>query len=146
MEKSLLTISKVALQCGISTDTMRYYEKEGLIAPAGRTPSGYRLYTDDALRRLAFIKHAQQCGFMLPEIKELLDLKFREHSCCNDVRAVALQKYHQLQRKVEALQSMSLALENMIISCSDNELPVDECPILKALETSIHRGNPVSAA
>lgn len=76
----------------MTTDTIRYYEKEGLLAPASKTAAGYRLYDEQAVRRLHFIKHAQQCGFSLMEIRELLALKERDDACCNDVHRVAIEK------------------------------------------------------
>ena len=88
----MFTIGKVATLAGVSPDTLRYYEKERLIAPASKTAAGYRLYNDDALRRIRFIKHAQHCGFTLSDIKELLTLKAADSACCEDVRTVAIEK------------------------------------------------------
>jgi DNA-binding transcriptional MerR regulator len=132
-----LTIGKVAKMAEVTADTVRYYEKEGLINPAQKSESGYRLYNYDAVRRLNFIKHAQQCGLSLAEIRELLKLKNRTGSCCNDVRTVALHKKLQLESKIKALQTMSVALSNLLDSCTDEQKPLEECPILSALETSI---------
>jgi DNA-binding transcriptional MerR regulator len=67
----MFTIGKLADIAGVSSDTLRYYEREGLIEPAGKSPGGYRLYDKDSARRLRFIRHAQQCGFTLSEIREL---------------------------------------------------------------------------
>ena len=104
------TIGKLALQADVTTDTVRYYEKEGLLAPASKTGAGYRLYDEDAVRRLRFIKQAQQCGFSLTEIRELLTLKNSDSACCKDVKSVAIAKKLQLEHKVRALQVMSQAL------------------------------------
>ena len=71
----MMTIGKVALQAGMTTDAVRYYEQEGLIQPAAKSGGGYRLYDVDAVRRLGFIRHAQKCGFTLAEIRELLTLR-----------------------------------------------------------------------
>ena len=68
----MLTIGKLAALAKTSTDTLRYYEREGLIEPAGRSESGYRLYDKDSARRIHFIKQAQHCGFTLTEIRDLL--------------------------------------------------------------------------
>ena len=70
----MLTIGKIAAQAGITADSVRYYEHEGLIKPAAKSGSGYRLYEADAVRRLRFIRSAQQCGFTLAEIRQLLAL------------------------------------------------------------------------
>lgn len=131
------TIGKLALAADISSDTIRYYEKEGLLAPAMKNGAGYRLYNEDAVRRLRFIKQAQHCGFSLAEIRELLTLKNSDAACCKDVRSVAIDKKLQLAHKIKALQTMSQALTELITICNDEARPLDECPILAALETSI---------
>jgi DNA-binding transcriptional MerR regulator len=139
-EEANLTIGKLAKMAQLSADTVRHYEKEGLINPAQKSGSGYRLYTDDALRRLNFIKHAQHCGLSLSEIRELLEMKRRDDSCCEDVRTVALQKKLQLESKIKALQAMSNALSSLIETCNDQAKPLEECPILAALETNLDPG------
>ncbi|MBI4196007.1 MAG: heavy metal-responsive transcriptional regulator [Betaproteobacteria bacterium] len=133
----MLTIGKVAARAQVSADSIRFYEREGLLSPAQKSASGYRLYTEEAIRRINFIKHAQQCGFSLAEIRDLLELKGHDQSCCNDVYRVALEKKLQLEAKVKALKTMSQALSRLIEVCSRDTKPLDECPILAALESSI---------
>lgn len=133
------TIGKLANETGVTVDTVRYYEKEGLLLPAGKSGAGYRLYDADALRRLRFIRQAQQCGFSLSEIKELLALKNSDAACCSDVKSVAIAKKLQLEHKIRALQAMSNALGELIAVCDDETRPLDECPILAALENSMAR-------
>jgi Zn(II)-responsive transcriptional regulator len=135
-----LTIGKVAKMAQVSADTVRYYEKEGLLNPIQKSDAGYRLYNEEAMRRLNFIKHAQHCGLSLSEIRELLEIKRRDDSCCNDVRAVAIHKRLQLESKIKALQVMSNALSELIEVCTDDGKSTDECPILAALETSLKNG------
>lgn len=130
----MLTIGKLAQAAGISTDALRYYEREGLLAPAAKTGSGYRLYGEDAVRRVRFIQHAQACGFTLAEIRELLHLRQSDSACCNDVRQRAIDKRLQLAAKIRAMQAMSAALERLIDECADGTQAVEECPILAALE------------
>ncbi len=131
------TIGKLALKLDVTTDTIRYYEKEGLLSPTNKSAAGYRLYDEAAVRRLGFIKQAQQCGFSLSEIRELLKLKNSNGACCNDVRGVAIEKKLQLEHKIRALQLMSQTLSELIVICTDESRPLDECPILTALETSM---------
>ena len=131
------TIGKLAAVAEVTTDTVRYYEKEGLLAPAGKTNSGYRLYDADAVRRLRFIKQAQQCGFSLTEIRELLTLRNSDAACCKDVKSVAIAKKLQLEHKIRALQVMSGALSELIAVCNAEARPLDECPILATLENSM---------
>ncbi|MGE0853205.1 MAG: MerR family transcriptional regulator [Hyphomicrobiaceae bacterium] len=82
----MLTIGKLAALVHTSADTLRYYEEEGLISPADRSARGYRLYSQDSTRRIRFIKQAQQCGFTLAEIRDLLALRSSDRACCDDVR------------------------------------------------------------
>ena len=129
-----LTIGKVASLAQVSADTLRYYEREHLIAPAAKSAGGYRLYERDAVRRIRFIKQAQQCGFNLAEIRSLLALRASNAACCRDVRRVALEKKLQLEAKVKAMKAMSNALTQLIKECSTDNRPLDDCPILAALE------------
>lgn len=133
------TIGQLANVTAVTADTIRYYEKEGLLAPATKTAAGYRLYDDEAVRRLRFIRQAQQCGFSLTEIRELLTLRNSDAACCRDVRSVAIAKKLQLEHKIRALQAMSDALSELIAVCDDETRPLDACPILAALEHSMAR-------
>lgn len=130
----MLTIGKLAALAKTSTDTLRYYEREGLIEPADRTESGYRLYDKDSARRIHFIKQAQHCGFTLTEIRDLLVLRNRDAACCGDVRNRAIEKKLQLEHKIKAMKSMSRALDHLIADCANGARPVGECTILAALE------------
>lgn len=130
----MLTIGKLAALAETSTDTLRYYEREGLILPADRTESGYRLYDNESARRIQFIKQAQQCGFTLTEIRDLLVLRNRDAACCGDVRNRAIEKKLQLEHKIKAMKSMSKALDRLIADCADEAQPVGEFTILAALE------------
>jgi DNA-binding transcriptional MerR regulator len=132
----MFTIGKLAAQTALSIHAIRYYEKEDLLRPARKTDSGYRLYDESALRRIRFIKQAQHCGFSLAEIRELLALKKGDTACCNDVRNIAIAKKLQLARKIKAMNAMSRALTDLIAICDDDTKPVDECPILAALEAN----------
>jgi MerR family Zn(II)-responsive transcriptional regulator of zntA len=130
----MLTIGKLAALAQTSTDTLRYYEREGLIKPADRSESGYRLYDKDSARRIHFIKQAQHCGFTLTEIRDLLVLRNRDAACCGDVRSRAIEKKLQLEHKIKAMKSMSKALDHLIADCANEARPVGECTILAALE------------
>ncbi len=100
------------------------------------TAAGYRLYDGEAVRRLRFIKHAQRCGFTLADIHELLALRHAGDACCKDVKSLALEKKAHLARRIEALQAMSRALDELILPCPGGRAATDECPILAALESS----------
>lgn len=135
----MLTIGKLATLASVSNDTLRYYEQEGLIQPAGKSPGGYRLYDKDAARRIRFIKHAQNCGFTLAEIRELLVLRGRDKACCGDVRTPAVEKKLQIEGKIRAMKTMSKALDQLIADCANETRPVKECTIIAALERASDR-------
>ena len=86
------------------------------------------------MRRVRFIQHAQACGFKLAEIRELLHLRQTDRACCNDVRSRAIEKKLQLAAKIRVMQAMSAALDRLIAECADGTQPIDDCPILAALE------------
>ena len=130
----MLTIGKLAGIAGVSSDTLRYYEQEDLIAPAGKSPAGYRLYDQDSARRLRFIKQAQQCGFTLAEIRALLVLRARDAARCGDVRKRATEKKRQLEGKIRSMRAMCKALDRLIAGCVDETGPVEGCAIIAAFE------------
>ena len=132
----MLTIGKVAALSDTTADTLRFYERERLLAPS-KAPNGYRQYRDDAVQRVQFIKHAQQCGFSLAEIREMLDMRTRQKVCCNDIRSLTIEKKLQVEHKIKSLQTMSKALDRLIQTCKAADQPVDECPILRALDKAI---------
>ncbi|OGB26686.1 MAG: heavy metal-responsive transcriptional regulator [Burkholderiales bacterium RIFCSPLOWO2_02_FULL_57_36] len=130
----MLTIGKIAADVGISTNALRFYEREGLIHPVSKSDSGYRLYDDAAAVRLHFIRHAQHCGFTLLEIRELLALREQDSACCSDVRRLVVEKKLQLEAKIKAMKAMSKALDILIADCPDAGWPANECPILGAFD------------
>lgn len=136
-DSTMLTIGKLAKLTDVSPDTLRYYEDEKLLMPASKTEAGYRLYGHDAVRRLDFIRHAQHCGMTLSEIRQLLEMKADDSSCCSDVRSLAIRKKLQLEHKIKTMQAMSRALSKLIAICTAEDQPLDDCPILAALESSI---------
>ncbi len=130
----MFTIGKLASLTSVSNDTLRYYEQEGLVEPAGKSPAGYRQYDKDSVRRIRFIKHAQNCGFTLAEIRDLLVLRGRDKACCGDVRTRAVEKKLQIEGKIRAMKAMSKALDQLIADCANGTQPVNECTIIAALE------------
>lgn len=135
----MLTIGKLASLINVSNDTLRYYEDEGLIQPAGKSRAGYRLYDKDSARRVRFIKHAQNCGFTLAEIRELLVLRGRDKARCGDVRTRAVEKKLQIEGKIRAMKMMSKALDQLIADCANETQPVKECTIIATLERANDR-------
>jgi len=128
-----LTIGKAAERAGVKIDTLRYYERQGVIAPPERNGSNYRVYAEDAVLRVRFVKRAQELGFSLSKIKELLELRVSEEATCADVRDQALAKVADLDQKVRSLEAMRRVLSKLAKECS-GQGPVSECPILDALD------------
>src|SRR5262249_8536001 len=114
--------------------TPGYYEREHLLMPASKSDSGYRLYDGESVRRIRFIKQAQQCGFTLSEIAQLLALRYRPSARCGDVRKLAVEKKQQLEARIRRMKTMSKALDRLILDCAVPTRRVDECPILSALD------------
>src|SRR5216684_6276113 len=113
-----LTISQVATAADVNVQTIRYYERRGLVPTPRRTPSGYRQYTDDAVARLRFIKHAQELGFSLQEIQELLGLRVRHGAACDVVEQKTRQKIELVQERIRDLQRMKRTLERLAAACA----------------------------
>ena len=130
-----LTIGKVAHDAGLATDTVRYYEREGLLQKPSRTPSGYRQYSADAVARLRFIRQAKDLGFALSEIRELLALRVAPGKSCAAVRARAEAKIADVEQRIAHLGRMKRALVKLAAACTGRG-PTSHCPILEALETS----------
>src|SRR5438874_2386413 len=106
-----LTIGQVADAADVNIQTIRYYERRGLFPTPRRTPAGYRQYADDAVARLRFIKHAQELGFSLQEIQELLGLRVRRGAACDAVERKTRQKIEVVQQRMGDLQRMKRTLE-----------------------------------
>lgn len=128
-----LSIGQVAQRAGVGVQTIRFYEKEGLLPEPSRRPSGYRQYSEDAIRRLRFIRRARDLGFSLDEIRELFALRVDPGSTCGTVKRRALAKVVEVEEKIAALQRIRSALLELADSCKGTG-PTSECPILDALD------------
>jgi MerR family mercuric resistance operon transcriptional regulator len=136
-----LTISRLARLGGVNLETIRYYEREGLLQRPPRTGAGYRIFPNDAARRLRFIKRAQQLGFSLTEIRELLTLRLKPGTKRDQIRARAEAKISDIEQKIQTLAAMKRALAQLTTQCSGCG-PITECPILESLdhETEVEHG------
>jgi MerR family mercuric resistance operon transcriptional regulator len=127
-----LTAGKLAKKAGVNVETLRYYEKRGLLPEPPRTESGYRAYPPDQIQRLQFIKGAQSLGFTLNEIQALLELRVSATATRHQVRHRAENKVAQIDAKIEALQQMRQALTHLIEQCHGDGATSD-CPILDGM-------------
>ena len=130
---STLKIGEVAKRSEVGIETIRYYERQGLLAEPNRRPSGYRQYDESVVSRLQFICNAKELGFTLAEIKELLGLWFDVNTKCVHVRQRAEQKIANIEDKVRSLQKMKQSLKK-IISQFENRDTVDNCPLWLGLD------------
>ena len=134
-----LTIGKLAKRSNVSIDSIRFYERRGLLAEPARTESNYRRYPLEAAARLRFIKKAQSLGFSLDEIKGLMDLQHDPAASKADVKERTEEKIRTIQEKIQDLTRILAALEQLNESC-DGRGPTEECPILEALATDDGQG------
>lgn len=132
-----LTVGNLAKRAEVNVETIRYYERLGLLPSPPRTEAGYRLFSEDSVLRLQFIQRAQDLGFSLKEIRNLLDLRLRPGACCADVREQAETKIAEIDRKLRSLRAMRSALVRLVEACCGNG-PVNDCPILESLSRQEH--------
>ncbi len=144
----MITIGQLSQKTGLAPDTLRYYEKEGLLVPDDWSPNGYRLYEAGTLRRIRFIRQAQECGFSLSEIREFLVLQKQGTSPSGEVKKQVLEKKRELEQRIRTMQSMVRTLDRLGSFCCDETRPVKDCPILTAFQEEVlsrenaDKGNP----
>jgi MerR family mercuric resistance operon transcriptional regulator len=139
MMVGVVHIGKAAKVAGVSVDTIRFYQKLGLIKSAGRSAGGYRLFDGGQIRNLTFVRHAQELGFSLIEIKELLALR-QKHHVCSEVQSMLNHKLEAVREKINGLSRLEAELAHALRSCN-RELRLqgeikheDCCPLLTKLE------------
>lgn len=130
-----MTIGELAKLCGVGVETIRFYERRGLLTDPRKGGVGYREYGDEHARKIKFIKQAQELGFTLKEIEELHDLRSSTDATCEDVRLKAQRKVDEIDQKIRTLQALKKALTPLLTECmGSREQGPDECPILEAIE------------
>lgn len=128
-----LRSGEVAAAAGVTVETLRYYERRGILKAPPRRASGYREYSSEAVQVVRFVKRAQELGFSLEVIQELLALRQNGDRTCAEVRDLARAKIEEIDDKLRALRAMKSALGKLVASCED-EASTRQCPILEALE------------
>ncbi len=128
-----LTIGRLAKQAGVNLETVRFYERRGLLPRPPRSASGYRLFPAEVARRLKFIRRAQDLGFSLAEIAELLSLRVSRRTTSAEIRARAEAKITDIEGKTRTLESMKKTLRKLTKVC-DGCAPIAQCPILESLD------------
>lgn len=130
-----LRTSDVARRAGVNIETLRFYERNGILPEPPRRASGYREYPPEAVRRVRFVKRAQELGFSLREIKDLLDLTTVPRAKAGKVRHMAEAKIVEIDHKIRDLQAMKATLEGLLCAC-DGRRPLATCPIIESLSSS----------
>ncbi|WP_020593956.1 MerR family transcriptional regulator [Kiloniella laminariae] len=123
-------IGVAARLSGVTIETIRYYEREGVVPKAARSVSGRRVYDKDAITRLRFVKRCRELGFPLSEIRSLLDLYGDASGNCDEVRIIGANNLKLVQEKIADLRSMEAALKTLVVSCKSGG---KDCPMLKDL-------------
>ena len=132
---SRITTSVLAARAGVIVPSIRFYERLSLLPRPPRTASGYRVFSPESVRRVRFIKRAQDLGFTLKEIKDLLALRSDGSSTCAQVRRRAEAKLRDIEQKVRDLRRIARALSRLAASCGTRG-PTGACPILASLDES----------
>ncbi len=128
-----LTISKLARRAGVGVETIRFYERKGLLERPSAPAAGYRTYPPEAIRRVRFIRRAKDLGFTLREIDDLLGLRVDPGCRCDDVRARAVAKLDDVNERIADLARVRDALADLVSAC-EQVAPTGPCPILDAME------------
>jgi MerR family mercuric resistance operon transcriptional regulator len=130
-ETRFLTRGKLAARAGCNLETVRYYEQVGLLPPPPRSRGGHRLYGEDLIKRLTFIRRSRDLGFTIQEIRDLLRLVDGRKYTCAEVEALARSHVREIRRKIGDLRKLQGVLQTMASKCSQGNVP--ECPIIDAL-------------
>ncbi len=125
-----MTIGKLAKQAGVNVETIRYYQRRGLLQEPAKPRSGFRHYASGTVKRVRFIKRAQALGFTLEEIAGLLALD--EKSACMETRGIAAHKLGLIQEKIADLSKMKRALSRLVCACDNSSIGAP-CPIIHLL-------------
>jgi MerR family mercuric resistance operon transcriptional regulator len=137
-----LSIGQVARLTGVGVETIRFYERQGLLAVPDRRASGYRLYGEDVVARLRFIRRGKELGFTLREINELIALRLDPDASCAEVKERAGAKITDIEVKIRDLQNIRKALLRLTATCQGRG-PVQGCSILEALDLGPRKNNPI---
>lgn len=131
-----LTTNQLAKACGVNIETIRYYEKRGLISEPPRNSSGYRKFPEEVIKDIQFIKRAKDLGFTLDEIKNLLNISNIEEGNFHSegIYNFTVSKIKEIESKINNLQQMKVLLEDLAEKCPRSEIPTSKCPIIQGLK------------
>ena len=127
-----MTSGQLAKKSGVGVETLRFYEREGLLPQPARLASGYRQYPAEAVERVRFVRRAQLLGFQLKDIKELLALRDNPDAGSGEVREKAVAKLADIDQRIKDLEAMRTELTRLVAAC-DGSGPAADCPIITAI-------------
>jgi MerR family mercuric resistance operon transcriptional regulator len=132
-----ITRGELAKKTGCNSETIRYYEKIGIMPEPSRSAAGYRQYDESHEQRLQFIMRGRELGFMIEDVKSLLDLVDRKAVSCGEVSQLAKEHLTSVRLKINDLKRIENALDNTIVSCSGKDVP--ECPLIDVLLLGVYK-------
>ncbi|NOR41844.1 MAG: MerR family transcriptional regulator [Gammaproteobacteria bacterium] len=132
-EKTSYSVGDLATACGCKVETVRYYEKTGLLPNPPRTMGGHRVYSLEHLKRLVFIRRSRDLGFTIAQISKLLRFIDEPDHSCGEVKTMAMLHARAVQKKINDLQRLQKALNEMAVRCKGRNYKVEDCPIIDAL-------------
>ncbi len=127
----IMTIGKLSDSAGVNIETIRYYERIGILPAPPRSAGGYRIYDFEYVKRLKFVRRCRELGFTLKKIRDLLRLVDSHNYNCNDVKAITSGQLGEVRHKISDLKKLERILKNMTDKCDRGKVP--ECPIIEAL-------------
>ena len=132
-EKNSYGVGDLATACGCKVETVRYYEKTGLMPNPPRTEGGHRIYSLEHMKRLVFIRRSRELGFTIEQVSELLCFVDEPGHSCGEVKAMAMLQARGVQEKINNLKRLQKALNDMAVRCKGKNYKVEDCPIIDAL-------------
>ena len=132
-DRKSYTAGQLAKAANVNIQTVRFYDRQGILKPVSRTEAGYRIYDKEGVKRLNFIIQAKELGFSLKEIKEFLALRVQSVQACDRVRKKTTEKLKDIQNKIAYLKKLKKTFKNLIGDC-ENRVISDRCPILEKME------------
>lgn len=136
MSEAIFTIGKLAKEAGCKVETVHYYEKTGLMPEPPRTEGGHRIYALTHVKRLNFIRRCRELGFGIKQVKEMLRFIDEPDHYCGEVKAMAMLQAREVQQKIDDLERLKSALNQMVAQCKGKNYSIDDCPIIDALYIS----------
>lgn len=133
MKKTSFSVGQLAKQAKCKVETVHFYERSALMPEPPRTEGGHRVYDIDHVKRLNFIRRSRELGFSVEQVRALLKFIDEPNHCCGEVKSMAAIQVDAVQKKIDDLQRLKQALNEMIGQCKGNDYAIEDCPIVDSL-------------